>query len=78
MRCYAVLWVRFEDVEFNRVQAIELLPHAEKRINLVLSRLRRAGWLSVKLDTTDARKRRYQLKFPETIMREIVRDGKDV
>jgi len=40
-------------------------------ISIALSELRQFGWLEMKLDPNDARKRVYKLKSPEQAVKEM-------
>jgi len=42
-------------------------------LSIVLSELRRFGWLTLALDPQDARKRIYTLKSPEEMVRKIAK-----
>ena len=71
MRAYARLWVAFKGQEFSSKQASKILSKGSQATSLVLSELRKAEWLTTKLDAIDARKRTYQLKAPEIITNEV-------
>jgi hypothetical protein len=75
MRAYSRLWVAFKMQEFGSEQASATLLKRGQATSLVLSELRKAGWLSVKLDANDTRKRRYQLNSPEIIVCKIAGDS---
>ena len=69
---YAVLWGKFRNAPFNFEEAEKLLREKDpKTLSVVLSDLRNLGWLSVELDPKTARKRLYQLKPPETALKEL-------
>ena len=55
MQRYSALWNKFKD----------------KMLSIVLSELRQAGWLEMKLSPEDARKRIYKLKSPEQAVKEM-------
>lgn len=44
-------------------------------VGVILSEMRKAGWLEIRLDPNDARKRLYKLKAPEDVVKEIVKRG---
>ncbi|MFQ6087521.1 MAG: type I restriction-modification system subunit M [Candidatus Methanofastidiosia archaeon] len=73
---YSILWDEFGSEEFNRKQAIKLLKEEnqddEKTVGVVLSELRKAGVIKIKLDPNDARKRLYVLKSREEIVKETL------
>lgn len=70
---YSVLWKKFADKKFNHDDAFRVLDK-DKMLSIVLSELRQAGWLEMELDPDDARKRKYKLKNPELIIKEMERD----
>ena len=62
---YNKLWQAFKDRKFTREEAIAVLREFEDdedTINVILSQLRKMGWLRSEPDPTDARKSVYQLK----------------
>ena len=73
MQCYSLLWVKFEDKEFNHDQATQTLPDDERMVNVILSEMRKAGCLEMSLDPNDARKRLYKLKTPDEVVKEIAK-----
>ncbi len=70
MQRYSALWNKFKDKEFNHDEAFKTL-NKDKMLSIVLSELRQAGWLEMKLDPDDARKRIYKLKSPEQAVKEM-------
>ena len=56
MQRYSALWNKFKDKEFNHEEALKAL-NKDKMLSIVLSELRQAGWLEMKLSPEDARKR---------------------
>lgn len=72
MQRYAKLWKKFKDTPFNYEKALGVLKEKET-MSVVLSELRKAGWLEVKLDPNDTRRRIYILKNPERAINEIIR-----
>jgi len=70
MQRYSTLWNKFEDREFNHDDAFKTL-NKDKMISIALSELRQSGWLEMKLDPNDARKRVYKLKSPEQAVKEM-------
>ena len=73
MQRYSALWNKFKDKEFNHEEAFKTL-NRDKMLSIVLSELRQAGWLEMKLSTEDSRKRNYKLKSPEQSVKEITYD----
>lgn len=67
---YSTLWNKFKDKEFSHSSAFKIL-NKDKMLSIVLSELKNNGWLEMKLDPKDARKRIYKLNNPEQIIKEI-------
>jgi hypothetical protein len=76
MQRYSLLWVKFKDKEFNHEQATQTLPDDERMVSVILSEMRKAGWLEMRLDPSDARKRLYKLKAPDEVVKEIAKGEK--
>ena len=70
MQRYSILWNTFNDKEFDHDAAFNLLNN-EKTVSIAISKLRKNGWLEIKLDENDARRRLYKLKSPEQAVKEI-------
>lgn len=71
MKRYAKLWKKFKDKEFTKEKAQKALPK-DTSLAVLLSELRKAGWLGMKMSPKDARKTIYKLKNPqEAILEEI-------
>lgn len=76
----SVLWKAFEDKQFTRSDAAiilrEKLGDDEKSVNVILSELRKAGWLEARADPSDARKKIYKLKgVKDLLMKSIAEAG---
>ena len=74
MKKYSMLWAKFGNGEFNHSTAFEELKR-DRMTSIALSELRKSGWLDIKLDPSDARKRLYRLKSPEAAVREMAKDS---
>jgi DNA-binding MarR family transcriptional regulator len=72
MRAYSKLWVKFKNKEFNHDEASKTLKE-DKMVSVILSEMKKAGWLEIKLDPTDSRRRLYKLISPEEAVKEIAR-----
>ena len=70
---YSVLWNKFGDKEFSHNDAFKTL-NKDKMVSITLSELRQNGWLEMKLDPNDARKRVYKLKSPDQAIKEMEKD----
>jgi len=70
MKRYAKLWKSFGKKNFGFEKTISVLKEEDNRIiGIILSELKKAGWLTVKQDPDNARKRIYQLKEPNNAIR---------
>ena len=69
---YAVLWNYFHDKPFT-FEELENSLKGMSAINMFLSDLRKAGWIEVKLNSKDTRKRVYRLKSPEEGIKELTK-----
>lgn len=73
---YEVLWESFESSPFRVEDASRVLRErfddSEDQINVILSELRKEGFLKVEFDPADARKRIYQLKSREEVISEAL------
>ena len=78
---YDLLWEQFKDSPFRFENASNVLREkfrdAGDKINVILSELRKGGYLTVSLDPEDARKRIYKLKSKEEIISNLFAFGKD-
>lgn len=71
MKRYAKLWKKFKDKEFTKEQAEKSLPK-DTSLAVLLSELKKAEWLEMKMSREDSRKTIYKLKNPQdAIMEEI-------
>jgi hypothetical protein len=69
---YAKLWTKKKNQEFTFDEARRLLREKnDKTLSVILSELRKHGWLETLLDAKDARKRNYHLRPPKDIVEEI-------
>ncbi len=73
---YKNLWGAFHESPFRFEDAFknlkEKMQDSEEQINVILSELRKKGWLEVTFDPQDARKRIYKLKSSEEIISETL------
>jgi len=66
MKRYARLWGKFRSREFTYEEASKVLKEKDPNlVSVILSYLRKYGWLAIKLHPVDTRKRIYQLISPE-------------
>ena len=69
---YSLLWKTFKEKEFDHDEATSVLKEKKERlVSVVLSDLKRHGWLTITLHPDDSRKRIYRLKNPEAAIQEI-------
>ena len=76
MKRYLVLLDSFKSGDFRFGEAEKKLKQIgddKRMVGLFLSDLRKAGWLEVEFDKTDARKRVYKLKDYKVIFNNYVR-----
>jgi len=72
MMRYAILWKAYDKNEFSHDDAAYTLQeHQPSLVSVVLSTLKRHGWLMMRLDPIDSRKRIYSLKQPERAINEL-------
>ena len=72
MQRYAKLWKAFKNKEFEHEQAVKVLKEKdENMVSVILSQLRRRGWLEIKLHPSDTRKRVYKLIPLEKVISEM-------
>jgi len=73
---YESLWEAFGEIPFAFDEAAEVLKQKNKdhesNVTVVLSELRKAGWISVQPDPRDARKKIYHLEIRKKTVREIL------
>ncbi len=73
---YSALWDAFGESSFRMDDATNVLEEKKKdsrdQIGVILSELRKNGWLEVEFDPDDARKRLYTLKSREKIISETL------
>lgn len=69
---YKELWDSYQDSPFRFEDAADILrkkmKDSEEQVNVILSELRKGGWLNVNFDPEDARKRIYTLKSSEEVI----------
>ena len=72
MHRYVILWRSFHTAEFSHDDAAYALEESNPMLtSVILSGLKRAGWLMMRLDPADSRKRLYSVKTPERAINEI-------
>jgi type I restriction enzyme M protein len=73
---YKELWDSYQDAPFRFEGAVDVLrkkmKDSEEQVNVILSELRKGGWLNVNFDPEDARKRIYTLKSSEEVITQIL------
>jgi len=69
---YSLLWRSLSTKEFSFETISRILNEQKPNlVSVLLTHLKRNGWIEVKLDPEDSRKRVYVLKTPEKVMEEI-------
>ena len=66
---YMKLWDKFKDKDFSFEDAQKTLKEDNKFLSVVLSEMKKEGWLTLELDPEDARKRLYKLLSLEEVMK---------
>lgn len=73
---YNILWESFGSFPFSLDDAVKVLEEKNRdrreEVPVFLSELRKAGWLTARLDPSDARRRIYQLKSREEVVKEAL------
>ncbi|MEM5816139.1 MAG: hypothetical protein QXL14_03795 [Candidatus Aenigmatarchaeota archaeon] len=70
MKAYSKLWIKFKNKEFNHEEASKTL-NDDKMVSIILSEMKQRGWLEIRLNPEDSRKRLYKLISPEKAIKEI-------
>jgi len=69
---YATLWRTFSKNEFTHDDAAYTLQEDRGQlVSVIISGLKKAGWLMMRLDPHDSRKRIYSLKDPTRAVEEL-------
>ncbi|MBI2559006.1 hypothetical protein HYW20_06830 [Candidatus Woesearchaeota archaeon] len=69
---YAKLWNKYNGKEIAYSDIVKILKiDGKNTISVFLNELRNAGWIIIKLDEKDTRKRNYILKSPEIVVKEM-------
>ena len=69
---YSLLYQKYKDKSFTFQDAMKTIKENDKvYMSMVLSELRKSGWLEIKIDPEDARKRIYNLNTPEEVVQNI-------
>jgi hypothetical protein len=74
MKRYLLLWEKFKVKRFTFEQALEVVGDSRSILSLVMSYLKKAGWIKMELDPKDARKRLYTLTPYDKIFKEVIQD----
>lgn len=74
LKKYASLWHNFKQKEFKGKEAQSVMKGVSNPSNFY-SELKKAGWLTMRLDVKDSRKHIYQLKDPKEVIEEIGKNG---
>jgi len=72
MKRYSMLWVKTKG-KFDYKTAKKILKDKNEVLSVVLSNLKNSGWLEIKSNPKDARKKIYHLKSPEDAVKEIAK-----
>jgi hypothetical protein len=72
MKPYSKLWTKFKNKAFTHKDTSKTL-NDDKMVIIILSDLKKAGWLELRLDPSDSRKRFYKLISPYWALKEIAK-----
>jgi len=68
MQKYSELWVHFGEKQFEHPEAADII---QENTSVLISHMRKNGWLTIQLHPEDSRKRVYKLKSPEQAITEM-------
>jgi TPP-dependent 2-oxoacid decarboxylase len=72
MKKYAYLWKAFGEKEFTNEQALKVLKEKDAHLLSVLFYdLKNMGWIEIKRDEQDKRRKIYKLKEPNQAVKEM-------
>ena len=72
MTAYSKLWTKYSGKEFTHSEATKTLKE-KKMVSVILSEMRKNGWLALRLDPQDSRKRLYKLISPNNALESIAK-----
>ena len=75
---YMKLWDKFKDKDFSFEDAKKTLKEDNNFLSVVLSEMKKEGWLTLELDPEDARKRLYKLLSLEEVMKKTAEKAIDI
>ena len=75
---YMKLWDKFKDKDFSFEDAKKTLKEDNNFLSVVLSEMKKEGWLTLELDPEDARKRLYRLIPLEEVMKKTAEKAIDI
>jgi len=75
MKRYAILWCKFNESEFDHEQACGAFEKDGELVSLFLSEMKKRGWLEVKINPHDTRKRVYKLISPNEAVLNMIKVG---
>jgi len=71
MRKYAVLWKEFGEDDFTCEDARKLIGDKEEVFNVVISDMKKSGYIKVSIDSEDKRKRLYRIISPDNMIKNL-------
>ncbi|MBI3587711.1 hypothetical protein HY095_00795 [Candidatus Micrarchaeota archaeon] len=82
MKRFLTLHAKFGEKTFDFEQAVKVLKKEmnddKPIVSLVLSDLRKAGWMKINISQEDARKREYTLVAPTIVFKEYIQETQQV
>lgn len=74
MKKYACLWKAFRKNEFTNEQALKILKEKDFHIlSVFFYDLKKTGWIEIKRNKKDKRKKIYKLKEPNQAVKEMIK-----
>ena len=75
---YMKLWDKFKNKDFSFEDAKKTLKEDNNFLSVILSEMKKEGWLTLELDPEDARKRLYRLIPLEEVMKKTAEKAVDI
>lgn len=72
------LWDKFKNKDFSFEDAKKTLKEDNNFLSVILSEMKKEGWLTLELDPEDARKRLYRLIPLEEVMKKTAEKAVDI
>ena len=74
MKKYASLWKAFQTKEFSNEQALKILKERDSHLlSVFFYDLKNKGWIEIRRNEKDKRKKLYKIKEPNQVVKEMVK-----